>query len=55
MFSSLARRDVKSAWSRAGLFPFYPDKVLHDIPRPLPVDVFTQQVEVSITAPREDV
>jgi hypothetical protein len=32
---ALTRRNIKSGWAKAGLYPFSPDKVLRDIQKPL--------------------
>jgi hypothetical protein len=33
---AITSRNIKSGWSKAGLYPFSPDKVLRDIQKPLP-------------------
>jgi len=32
---ALTSRNIKAGWSKAGLFPFYLDRVLRDIQKPL--------------------
>jgi hypothetical protein len=33
-YQALTSRNIRAGWAKAGLFPFNPDKVLSDIPRP---------------------
>ena len=35
---ALTSRNIRAGWAKAGLFPFNPDKVLNDIPKP-PADL----------------
>lgn len=32
---ALTSRNIRAGWAKAGLFPFNPDKVMSDIPKPL--------------------
>jgi hypothetical protein len=43
-------RNIRAGWAKAGLFPFNPDKVLSDIPKPLSDATAPSTNEVSVGA-----
>lgn len=45
---ALTQRNIRAGWSATGLFPFNPERVLKDVPKP-PANVITQGVEAAST------
>jgi len=43
---ALTSRNIRARWAKAGLFPFNPDKVLSDLPKPLTGPIIPQIIEM---------
>jgi DDE superfamily endonuclease len=53
---ALTRRNIKSGWAKAGLYPFSPDKVLRDIQKPLAEMYVPQEGEMKVeSCPQDEV
>jgi hypothetical protein len=46
-------RNIKSGWSKTGLFPFNPDKVLNDIPKPQVEEIIQQTANMPMDSPSD--
>ena len=51
---ALTSRNIRAGWVKAGLFPFNPDKVLSDIPKPLAELTAPKTNEVKIGSCTQD-
>ena len=52
---AFSKKNIKAAWSASGLFPFNPDRVLKDIPKPTANPVALTEIEVRSCAQDEQV
>lgn len=50
---ALTSRNMRAGWIKAGLFPFHPEKVLDDIPKP-PAKLSTSETNESVPSSRQD-
>jgi hypothetical protein len=51
---ALTSRNIRAGWVKAGLFPFNPDKVLSDIPKPLADLIAPKTTEVKVGSCTQD-